>query len=635
MSAGGIYASAARLRIRYLVRPLGSGRIGGLSLLHDCSFLACMVLLVILLGACNPSVYEIGRANAAERQQAIRTPLNTKIRPPMAINAVSEVGNTEQAPIWRFIEPLDPHPVRMSDDEIKAELNDPWWTKVLAPSGAQIPTLLSEVISKVGTALPQFTQQNYLVAEGGHIPVSSQIPRSSERNLRYALLWKESSIVHILASASPPSDSSNFLQIISWDASKNKFNFYERFSSENGTPFWAWAGDSTYARRSQTRGQGCFDCHHNGVPIMKELFRPWNNWDSELASIAPAVVPESVVNDAPFRRLTSASELELEVKAAGNRYFNAWLNKHVSSDVKTVTGVPDLLERLIGNTTVNFGSSLQKSENPGGAVSFPNDFFVYDSFFRSLNVGLTYDFPPSIKFSPEVYAKFLTDHKFKLVQCALADNKQGCSDTESYHVPGSTFFAGFVPVPSIDDTTVLQALLFSSGIGDPKRSVELLSKKFIVSVLMVDFPNPVFSAVRSSLQKYANALNSASITNGKSNIPELFAAKVQAVGMPPCKNNPIDACSAEQQFLYYWEDDAWQSKAETAIGDYLKAVATRIQQPSGAQDYLRLSVSRHLEFASTPIIQNLFEFSLLSPQNDIPASFLRMKTDGSVVAVNP
>jgi hypothetical protein len=143
---------------------------------------------------------------------------------------------------------------------------------------------------------------------------------------------------------------------------------------------------------------------------------------------------------------------------------------------------------------------------------------------------------------------------------------------------------------------------------------------------MVDFQNPVFSSVRSSLQTYADKLDVATIDNqGVSNIPSLFIAQIQEAvkNQPPCSTQDLDSCSAEQQFLNTWNlpDATWKDTVNQRIQAYLKAV---------------ISISRGRQFASIDPINNLFESSLLLPQTDLPtnAPVLRMQTDGKVASVN-
>src|SRR5262249_16958598 len=111
----------------------------------------------------------------------------------------------------------------------------------------------------------------------------------------------------ILISA-PAGDRDGFVELISWDDAKKSFNFYRR--PRNGE--WAWKGDTRDAFKPATAGQGCFACHVNGVPVMKELKLPWNNWHSQSGSIVPEAVPNDEIRNSPlFTNKSEAQELEL------------------------------------------------------------------------------------------------------------------------------------------------------------------------------------------------------------------------------------------------------------------------------------------------------------------------------------
>ena len=88
-----------------------------------------------------------------------------------------------------------------------------------------------------------------------------------------------------------------FLQILAWDGKKGAFNYYDVLDG----PIWVWRGDSDHAMREPTRGKGCFKCHVNGNPNMKELKFPWNNWSSMVAPIADNVAsPQSPLSAEPL-----------------------------------------------------------------------------------------------------------------------------------------------------------------------------------------------------------------------------------------------------------------------------------------------------------------------------------------------
>lgn len=177
--------------------------------------------------------------------------------------------------------------------------------------------------------------------------------------------------------------------------------------------------------------------------------------------------------------------------------------------------------------------------------------------------------------------------------------------------------------------------------NNQRKNITFISDKFATAVLMVDFQNPVFSSVRSSLQTYADKLDVATIDNqGVSNIPSLFIAQIQEAvkNQPPCSTQDLDSCSAEQQFLNTWNlpDATWKDTVNQRIQAYLKAVNNQIANGTGLSDYVDISISRGRQFASIDPINNLFESSLLLPQTDLPtnAPVLRMQTDGKVASVN-
>ena len=63
---------------------------------------------------------------------------------------------------------------------------------------------------------------------------------------------------------------------------------------------------------------------------------------------------------------------------------------------------------------------------------------------------------------------------------------------ERVSLPGDTFFAFLVPEPAKEDLQVVFEML----------RVGLLSPRFVICALMVDYPNPVYSPVRLELMKY-------------------------------------------------------------------------------------------------------------------------------------
>lgn len=522
--------------------------------------------------------------------------------------------------ICRLIEGVDDCPAPLSESAIKDELNDPWALNILRQH--VFPTNVDAIVQSIQQAQPQLAQgqKNYMVGEGSQIPLTVA-PREADRKLRYVLTWgrkEDGGQAEILLSARAAVPSP-FLQVISWDPRKNRYNFYEYNVAWSA---WCWAGDSSYARDARSSGQGCFDCHHNGVVIMKELKLPWNNWHSQLVTIDPEKVPQAIAAQPLFNRLSGAEQLESSVKGGVQRYYTTWLQSLLQKqpDGSTlVKGVPEMLQHIITNTTINLASTQIKPSQDASAdiTGLPNDFFLNDSL-RDSSLGLEFTFPELV-LKRNAYDSYLRAHDFRLV-----------NDAPPYVQPGSTFFAFLVPVPAFEDTLVTKQLL----------SLRVVSPKFVASILLVDFPNPVFSPVRESLWKYATQLPTGRLLGGQSDVPERFAALVAkaAQGQPACNLALLDRCTAEQQFLFFWglPDEQWQQEGKRRIEKYLAAVHQRLTTGQGLDDLMRLSASRQVQFAQRPRINNLCEFSLLIPQSDLPPKpLLRMRPDGITEPLPP
>ncbi|MBO3460874.1 hypothetical protein G4P69_19740 [Aetokthonos hydrillicola CCALA 1050] len=592
-------------------------------------FVSLLVLLVVLLGiSCLLADTFQNQAIAAEHAQfptgdfRLRSYLrvthpNFESNPErMRLFSMSE-QNCEPVvagKIYRYIAGIDQCVTPMTDQDIATNLNDPFATEILRKGS--FPNSVDSISTTIGGSGLNLQQANYLVGEGSQIPTRIA-SREEPRNLRYVLTWgKSTTSAQILLSAAPGGNSS-FLQVISWNPQANKFNFYE-FREQEGqtrgdsTKVWSWAGDSAMAKTDQTMGHGCFDCHHNGVLIMKELAFPWNNWNSQLATISPLVVPLAVAEEKFFKNLNGAEDFEKTVRGGFQTYYRNWLKDRFKTQggITQISDVNQMLRHIITNTTINLASTQIQSNGvntspPNSDISgIPLDFFLWDSALKT-GLNLNYNVP-SITFKRPDYDNYLKTHNFKLVQSDFIKP----DGSPLYEQNGSTYFSFFVPVPAAEDLFMLTQM----------RSNKILTDKFIASVLMVDFKNPVFSNKRSSLQKYADQILTGTITSGVSSIPNDFATKVRtaAANQPTCNSTNFDECSAEQQFLKTWDlpDDQWKTVVQQQIQSYLdefKPIATIDQ----LDQLMRSSVKRQMQFQSWPNISNLDEFSLLLPQSDI------------------
>jgi hypothetical protein len=507
----------------------------------------------------------------------------------------------EAGRLYRFVLGIDARPAPVGDEELSAGLRDPF-AELLLKRGV-FPLTLREFLSAVDAhndkpeGLPQ--QECFLAADGGQIPWTPETAQVN-RLLRFVVTRARASDVRLMVSASTVPDSAEqFLQVIGWDASNEVFHFYER---RLGT--WFWAGNSHHALAPDSRGQGPFDSHVNGTMVMKELRAPWNNWHSMNATIKDDVLaPDDPLRHDPlFTSRASAHMLERNVVRPGiERWNQARLRKATSTDAETLSEVRHFLRQVIDNTTVNLVSSSKESRQvtDDEMLVLPTTFFLNSEALLD-HIGLEPDIE-TVKVRGQLYQDSLRRYDF-----ALTDG--------SFRQTGDTFFAFLVPEPAFEDLSVLDMLL----------QARLISPRFAACLLMVDFPNPIFSTRRRQLMAYVpETARLAAAGSVRSNLEEQFVAAVEAVA-------DLAPDSPEQEFLANWRlpEDEWKTTFERRIEAYFASLQQKSATEEGFDAWVRLAESRRREFRRRP----LAEFRLTIPTTNIPshAPLLSMNEDGGV-----
>lgn len=434
-------------------------------------------------------------------------------------------------------------------------------------------------------------QDSYLVADGGHIPWKPETS-SLDRKFRFTITRARGGRVDVLVSASTSIDSEDqFLQLAAWDPENRAYNFYER---RQGT--WIWAGHSHHALEPATRAKGPFDSHVNGSLVMKELKLPWTHWHSMSASVHDDVLApdDPLRSEFLFRNKTGAENLEEIVKSGVFRWNKARLDKSIDAHGE-ISGVPYLMRQILETTSVNLVSSDIESHlvQEDTRLRLPITFFLNADALLD-RIGLEPDIG-NIVVDGRLYRESLRRYDF-----ALQDGE--------FRWEGDTFFAFLVPEPAFEDLDVLSQML----------QREILTPRFAASLLMVDFPNPVFSPRRGHLMRYVP--DRARLT--EENLPSLIVSAVEAVeeNLPPG--------SPEEEFLTNWRLPDWKAAFQKRIEDYFHALAAKAGTAEGFDGFVRLADSRRREFSKRP----LAEFQLTLPTTNIPkdAPLLEMSEDGTV-----
>ncbi|MFD7835295.1 hypothetical protein [Streptomyces sp. NPDC059761] len=498
-------------------------------------------------------------------------------------------GSTALEPGWlyRRISGRDDQARPVSDEEL-AELGDPM--AVTFFRAGRFPTTVQELLSEL-PATAAASRKVYLVSEAGQIsPVAI-----SERDMRFAITTAvDGNQVDLLVSTQAGGDpKKGFLQVAAWDSVARVFNFYARFESS-----WVWAGNSWDALEPDSRGKGCFDSHINGCAVMKELRIPWINWQSERATIRLAD-DDPLRHDQLFQQVIGAERLELTVRFLITRWTAARLAEVTANGV---VDHPDrLLRHLFTSTTVNLTSTDRQSSTitaDSGELTLPTGFWLNQDILLDDLRLFTQAAPPRAQAAG--YLAGLTRFGFRQEE-----------KFSGFSQPGDTFFAFVVPEAAHEDNEVIRQMVRKG----------LISARFAACVLMVDFPNPVFSPARSLLMRYVPTTPIKAVN--------LCDTVTQAIlDAARTRNLPTD--SPEARFAAHWQvpEDAWQSVFGQRVDAYLRKVTQQIQTASGFDDYVRLAESRRRQFR----LMKLNEFELTLPVTNIPpgAPPLAMREDATV-----
>ncbi|MEY9387533.1 hypothetical protein ABIF93_005790 [Bradyrhizobium japonicum] len=508
------------------------------------------------------------------------------------------LGDLPPNSIVRFFLGSDEVPHVLTDEEVRADLNDPF-ARIVFHEGHR-PQTLREILDLLNAAdgadaVPE--QRLYRVADGGQIAWSQETEKL-DRHLRIVITRHRAGEAELFISTTGPfSSSSAFLQVFAWDDVARAFNFYER---RHG--IWSWAGSSWQALERPTRGLGPFDSHVNGGPVMKELKAPWMHWHSQSSQIRHDILsPDDPLRTDPLYNgndLKMGEDLELIVRAGTARWTEARFRRHLLPG--RLERAEEFLRHLLTTTTINITSSQQESGtlDASDPLRLPTTFFIAsDLLLDELAI------PASIS-KPKTQASFYLDalkrHGVKL--------KDG-----SFQLDSDVHFAFAVPEQAFEDRLVVRALL----------SNNVLSRKQAACLLMVDFPNPIYSQRREMLLRYVPA---SIASDGGAEFDKSFFASIRD------STAASEAASPEAEILglYSQPDDGWETVFARRIEDYWKALQARLQTEDGFDDLFRLSESRRRQFRKSP----LAEFGLTLPcATAIKLSgFLKMNSTAHVVA---
>lgn len=481
--------------------------------------------------------------------------------------------------VHRFLVGSDPGPVKLDGAEGAAQLGDPLATLlflrgVFPRTGAE---LIDALATAAGDADPLAQIQSFVLAEGGDIVFSDETA-SLDRGVRFVVAAGGDK-PDVIISVSKPDEA--FVEAMGWDRANGGFNFYRTVRGA-----WVFAGNSRHALTGPTVGKGLFESHVSGSPLMKELRFPWVNWNSPRGGIPASIfAPQDPLPRHPW----FAGKLNADVFEKITRTSVARWNKVRFAARAEPAKV--VLRQVVESRTVNLICSSTESrlaQSAQSPVSLPQTFFI-DS--ETLTEVLDLPAPPAITVTSDVYSSTLERFEFR-------------RSSGSFTRPGDTRFAFVVPERAFEDISALREATKSG----------LISERLAACLLMVDFPNPVFSARRASLLDHAPDVPDAQFSQATADAI-LAAAETSSQG------------SAEREFAERWAaGDDWKAAFTPLLSDYYATLRPHAETQAGFDDYTRLAQSRRARVREMPIFEN----PLLLPECNLPDQQLEMRPNGTV-----
>jgi hypothetical protein len=509
-------------------------------------------------------------------------------------------GNLDRKKVHSFVVGVDSTPRPMAPAEAKRELGDPFATLLLLKG--IFPRTAEQCLNEIDRATkrndPLRRQMTFLLGEASQLPRSARVQRS----IRFVIIRGSDGNgpprgPDILLSVSFPDQKD--IELMAWDRKRGGFNYYR---SVGPGPTWVFAGNARAALVDPTQGKGPFESHRSGAFLMKELKVPWVNWHSPDAPISASAFPRNDPRTRHpwFRKKDPGGAYTFEF-AVARPAIERWARARFDELAKggTVDDPARVLQQIVGTPSANVASSLIESataRSPKIRVDLPSSFFADTDSFLEVGIFGVADF---FNVAAPNYRKTLKRFNVRL------------EDGQGFEREGDTHFAFAVPERAFEDVVALREAI----------RVGLVTKRLAACLLMVDFPNPIFSDRRASLLQHVP--DSATIRKGKSTFSQRMADAILEAAKGSAQDSP------EREFAQRWNaGPRFVPSFNRVLRRYVNAVKRRLKTQGGFDDYWRLADARRAEARKNPVFA---EFELLFPKSDIPRPARRMRADGTVV----
>jgi hypothetical protein len=527
------------------------------------------------------------------------------------IGALISTGEALAQPQEIFCQPIECGTFRVLDDTHKSQLQDPFFRLVLAPR-PDVRKLADIEALIMGTE----GQRRFFV-------VSEEIKSSVQPASRRAVIdfvgkngtFNLSADVFLSFSF----NSMTFpevpdLEVLAWDEVNGVYNFYKL--DREGAPNQVWKLAATSRNvdtiSPQQRAGTCLACHASGVPVMKELRFPWNNWhsgQSRIDYLQQTTAPERrwpVVANPHFSPSTFflGEDFEKSISAAigrsNSRRFEQLIIKQTDRKL-TVADARRVLRPLFETTEVNLVSAGQQSGlhplsgttqvGPSQTIKIPNSFFLMSSVLGSAGVNEANEFQSVAIVQPTDYRALIENSGVRITSGLTG------------RIRGDTHFSWFTPEQGFVASNWI-ATLIENGV---------VSKAFVAAVAAADLETPVFSKERAMLLKFVPA--SFTAIPGEQHPDTLTRAIITAL-----ETSAPAPGSVAAQFLATLKATDPVAVVRSRVEEYKNRIAQRLgpnaDAPTHAGELQRLFaalIDRRKAMIEHPLFGNLIESEALLP----------------------
>jgi len=335
-----------------------------------------------------------------------------------------------------------------------------------------------------------------------------------------------------------------------------------------------------------------------------------------------------------------AETLEPFIRTAVRRWYHTRFSRNFFSETnEALPVVTDVIRQWIGHILISRATNIVASptstvhirgQRRPSVGAFPITLFINSHALQIVLPRVASTVQWNFTVANDVYIRVVKELELSLYYYVVST---GVSKRWLVVPDSEGPFAFPIVEPGVEDYQGVSTLAANIG------RVQLLSKKAIAAMLMIDFWNPMYSARRLTLLKYLPESATLDKNNTYDVLPQ-FISNVKA------SSESADERTPEYEILRLLNepDDTWAETFTKRVNDYLGRVHARLRgdgRAEATEDYMILAEGRRRLYRhwenSKPNGRGLDRFRMTLPIAARPDDFplYEMRETGDTVLVQP